>query len=80
MVGKEMSHGLWLYWNRAHTQTHYSGEPRGLRLDVKHCLDFSFVFSAPSPGVTCFQQAGSSAVGGTSQALLGSSDNRKVTS
>jgi hypothetical protein len=47
MVGKEISHGLWLYWNRAHTQTHYSDEPR-IRLHVKHCLVFSFVFSAPS--------------------------------
>jgi hypothetical protein len=30
------------------------------------------------PEKTCFQQAGSSAVEGTSQAVLGSSDQRKV--
>jgi hypothetical protein len=47
-------------------------------IPVKHCLDFSFVFSAPLPEETCFQQAGSSAVKGTSKAVLGSSDQRKV--
>ncbi len=79
MVGKEISLGLWLSWNRADTQTHYSGEPRGLRLHVKHGLDFPLYFQLRHlPGETCFQQAGSSAVGGTGQALLGSSDNRKV--
>ncbi len=45
---------------------------------VKHCLVFSYVFSAHLPEETCFQQAGSSAVEGTSQALLGSSDQRMV--
>jgi hypothetical protein len=34
---------------------------------VKHCLDFSFVFSAPCSEETRFQQAGFSAVEGTSQ-------------
>jgi hypothetical protein len=33
-----------------------------LTVSVKHCLDFSFVFSAPLPEETCFQQVGSSAV------------------
>jgi len=79
MVGKEISHGLWLYWNRAHTQTHYSGEPRRLRLHVKHSWIFPLYFQLHHlPGETCFQQAGSYAVGRNSQALLGSSDNRKV--
>jgi hypothetical protein len=45
---------------------------------VKHCLDFSYVFSAPLPEETCFQQAGSSAVEGTSRAVLESSDQRMV--
>jgi hypothetical protein len=43
--------------------------PKGLTLHVKHSLDFSFVFSAPFtylPEETCFQQAGSSVVEGTS--------------
>ncbi len=47
---------------------------------VKHCLDFSSVFSAPLHEETCFQQAGSSAVEGTSQAVLESSDQRDGTS
>jgi hypothetical protein len=47
---------------------------------VKHCLDFSSVFSAPLHEETCFQQAGSSAVEGTSQAVLESSDRRDGTS
>jgi hypothetical protein len=39
---------------------------------VKHCLDFSFVFSAPLPAEeTCFQQAGSFAVEGTSPCCTG---------
>jgi len=79
MVGKEISHGLWLYWNRAHTQTLYSGEPRGLRLHVKHSWIFPLYFQLHHlPGETYFQEAGSYAVRGTGQALLGSSDNRKV--
>jgi hypothetical protein len=45
---------------------------------VKHCLDFSYVFSAPLHEETCFQQAGSSAVEGTSQAVLESSEQRMV--
>jgi hypothetical protein len=47
---------------------------------VKHCLDFSFyIFSSLTcPEKTCFQQARSSAVEGTSQAVLGSSDLRQV--
>jgi hypothetical protein len=47
-------------------------------IPLKHCLDFSFVFSAPLAEKTCFEQAGSSAVEGTSQAVLGSSDQRKL--
>ncbi len=41
---------------------------------------FSFVFPALLPAwkETCFQQVGSSAVEGTSQAVVGSSDQRKV--
>jgi hypothetical protein len=40
---------------------------------------FLFIFSSPYlPEETCFQQAGSSVVEGTSQAVLGSSDQRKV--
>jgi hypothetical protein len=51
-----------------------------ISITVKHCLDFSFVFfSFPFlPEETCFQQAGYCAVEGTSQAVLGSSDQRKV--
>jgi hypothetical protein len=48
---------------------------------VKRSLDFSFVFSGPftrQPEETCFHQDGSSAMEGTSQAELGSSDQRKV--
>jgi hypothetical protein len=46
---------------------------------VKHCLDFSFVFSAPLPAEeSCTQQAGSFAVEGTSHVVPGSSDQRKV--
>jgi hypothetical protein len=48
---------------------------------VKHGLDFSFEFSGPftrQPEETCFHQDGSSAIEGTSQAGLGSSDQRKV--
>jgi hypothetical protein len=46
---------------------------------VKHCLEFSFEFSAP---FTClkkpvFTKAGRSAVEGTSQAVLGSCRQRK---
>jgi hypothetical protein len=39
---------------------------------VKHLLDFSFVFSGPlhTTEETCFQQVGSSALEGTSQAIL----------
>jgi hypothetical protein len=40
-------------------------------------MDFSFVFSSSLtylPEETCFQQAGSSAVEGTSQAVLGSAE------
>jgi len=40
-------------------------------------LDFSIVFPY-LPEETCFQQAGSSAVEGTSQAVLGSSHHQKV--
>jgi hypothetical protein len=46
---------------------------------VKHCLDFCYVFSAPLPEETCFQQAGSFAVEeGTCEAVLESSDQRMV--
>jgi len=42
-------------------------------------LDFSLCFQLPYlPEETCFEQAGSSAVEGTSQALLGSSDEQKI--
>jgi hypothetical protein len=41
----------------------------------KQSLEFSFVFAAPLlHEETCFQQMGSSVVEGTSQAILGSSD------
>jgi hypothetical protein len=60
---------------------HITGDNDGLPAidplpsSVKDCLDFSFVFSAPlPPEETCFQQVGSSAVEGTSQVVLGSSD------
>jgi hypothetical protein len=40
---------------------------------------FPLYFQLPYlPEETCFQQGGSSAVEGTSQAVLGSSDQRKV--
>jgi hypothetical protein len=42
---------------------------QNLLLYVKHRLHFSFVFSARLPEEACFQQAGSSVVEGTSQAL-----------
>jgi hypothetical protein len=50
------------------------------KLYVKHCLDFSFVFSAPLPaGRNLFSaRKGSSAVEDTSQAVLGSSNQQKV--
>ncbi len=43
---------------------------------IKHCLwIFHLYFQLPyRPEETCFQQAGSSVVEGTSQAVLGSSD------
>jgi len=47
-------------------------------ISIEHCLDFSIVFSAPLLAETCFQQAGSSAVEGSSQAVLESSEQRKV--
>jgi hypothetical protein len=44
-------------------------------------LIFPLYFQLPYlPEETCFQQEGSSAVERTSQAVLGSSDQRKVTS
>jgi hypothetical protein len=61
--------------------------------DVKHCLDFSFVFSAPLPawrnlfsasGIICGGRYQPGCTGilwpaeGTSQAVLGSHDQRKV--
>ncbi len=52
-----------------------------LPTNVKQCLDFfPFVFSAPLPAWSkpVFQPVGSSAVEGTNQAELGSSDQRKV--
>jgi hypothetical protein len=48
---------------------------------VKHSLALSFVFSGPftrQPEETCFHHDGSSAIEGTSQAGLGSSDQGKV--
>jgi hypothetical protein len=46
---------------------------------VKHCLDFSFVFSAPLRAWTnLFSASGISALECTSQAVLGSSYQRKV--
>jgi hypothetical protein len=48
---------------------------------VKHCLDFSFVFSGSFICVkkpVFSKQAGSCAVEGTRQAVLGSSDQRNV--
>jgi hypothetical protein len=51
------------------------------QIAVKHYLDFSFIFSAPFPAWKNLfsQQAGSFAMEGTSQAVLGASDERKVT-
>jgi hypothetical protein len=47
--------------------------------NAKQCLEFSFLFSAPLlHEETCFQQIGSSVVEGTSQAILGSSDQRNL--
>ncbi len=48
-------------------------------INVKHCLDFSFVFSAPLPAWrNLFSARGIFWVEGTTQAVLGSSDQRKV--
>jgi hypothetical protein len=51
-----------------------------LPVHINHCLDFSFVFlsSLPAWKKPGFSKGGSSTVEGTSQAALGSSDQRNV--
>jgi hypothetical protein len=59
---------------------HSQNDPfKVLTLHRKHCLDFSLYFQLSYlHEETCFQQAGSSAVEGITQAILDSSDQWKV--
>jgi hypothetical protein len=53
--------------------------PWGLTYHIQQCLDFSFVFSAPLPARrNLFSASGIFCGEGTSQAVLGSSDQQKV--
>ncbi len=78
MVGKANSHGLWLY-RKPTLKLSILVNPvvSGYTESTAWIFPLSFRLHH-LPGETCFQQARSSAVGGSSQAVLGSSDNRKV--